>query len=140
MGKRSPYPAIRAFLILTGILAAAPLAAQGTGTIQGTVTRSDNGAKIFGASISVQGTGLEALSGADGRYTIQRVPPGEHTLLVRWVGYRPQEAKVTVTSGAPVTADVTLEVQPIMMGEIIVSTASRTPERVVEAPAAVMVL
>src|SRR5688572_26958050 len=62
-------------------LAAGPLMAQDTGTIQGTVTRSDNSAKILGANVSVKGTGLEALTGTGGRFTLQRVPPGEHTLL-----------------------------------------------------------
>lgn len=116
---------------------AGPLVAQGTGTVQGTVTRSDNGAKIFGATVSVNSTGLEALTGTDGRFSIQRVPTGEQTLLVRWVGYRPLEVKVTVAAGATATADVTLQAQPVMLSEIIVSTASRTPERVVEAPAAI---
>ncbi|MSR06304.1 MAG: TonB-dependent receptor [Gemmatimonadetes bacterium] len=124
-------------VLLATITTADPLAAQGTGTVQGTVTRSDNSAKIQGANVSVRGTGLEAQTGTNGHFTIQRVPAGEQTLLVRWVGYKPQEVKVTVVAGGTATADVTLETQPIMLSEIIVSTASRTPERVVEAPAAV---
>ncbi len=137
MGRRRTTGFASVIAALAGMLAVSPLSAQGTGTVQGTVTRSDNGSKVLGANVRVEGLGLEAVTGADGQYVIQRIPAGEHTLMVRWVGYRPQEVKVTVTAGATATADVTLDVQPIMLGEIIVSTASRTPERVVEAPAAV---
>src|SRR5262245_10081151 len=103
MAIRLPTNLALAALLLSLSL---PASAQNTGTVQGTVTRSDNDARVFGANVSVQGTGLEALSGADGRYTLQRVPVGEHTLLVRWVGYRPQEVKVSVTAGSPVITDV----------------------------------
>ena len=125
---------------LAAVLPNAPLTAQETGAIQGTVTRSDGGARLANVTVRVQGTGLQAITGPDGQFAIARVPVGEHTVLFRWVGFTPREVQVTVAAGAPTTVDVTLEAQPILLSEIIVSTASRAPERVVEAPAAVTLI
>src|SRR6185436_12759292 len=109
--------------LLLSLLAAAAiplrLAAQETGTIRGTVTRSDGGARLSGVTVEVRGTALSATTGVDGRFTLSRVPAGQQTLLVRWVGFRPQEVPVSVTAGGTATADVALEAQPIMMSEII---------------------
>ncbi|MBI4502181.1 MAG: TonB-dependent receptor [Gemmatimonadetes bacterium] len=124
-------------LVIASCVLGTRAVAQETGTIQGTITRADGGAKLSGVAVRVQGTGLETVTGTDGSYTLTRVPAGEQTLLVRWVGFVPREAKVTVQAGAPVRADVALEARPIMLSEIVVSTASRAPERIVEAPAAV---
>ncbi len=135
MHTRRWHPTL--LLVAMSLLAAAPIRAQETGTVQGTVTRSDGGNRLAGVSVRVQGTGLETSTRTDGSYTLARVPVGEQALLFRWVGFQPQEQKITVTTGAATTADIALEAQPLMLSEIVVSTASRSPERVVEAPAAV---
>ena len=49
-------------------------------------------------------------------------------------------AHVTVEPGATVTADAGLEAVTISLGEIVVEGASRAPERIVEAPAAISVV
>jgi outer membrane receptor protein involved in Fe transport len=124
-------------LVSATLFAFAPLAAQSTGTVQGTITGSDNGRKLAGVTVTISATGLQAVSGTYGRYTLERVPSGEQTLLVRMLGFAPLEVKVTVTAGGTTTADAKLELRPIVLSEIMVSAASRTPERVVDAPAAV---
>jgi len=86
----------------------------------------------------VRGTGLAAVTGPDGTYRLERVPAGQQVILFRWLGYRPQEIQVTVPAGGAATADAVLEAQPVALEEVVVS-ASRTPERVVEAPAAVSI-
>jgi outer membrane receptor protein involved in Fe transport len=119
-----------------------PAMAQGgaSGTVSGTVTRRADGSRLSGASVSVQGTGISAFSGTDGRFTLQRVPAGSRTLLFRTLGYRPHTVAVEVTAGANQTVDVGLEAQAITLGEVVVEAPSRAPERVVEAPAAVAVV
>lgn len=119
----------------------APAAAQaGSGTVTGTVTRQSDGSSLAGVSVSVSGTAASAVTGTDGRFVLQRVPAGQQTVLFRWLGNRPQERSVQVTAGATVTLDIALEAQPITLGELVVEGASRAPERVVEAPAAVAVI
>ncbi|HEX3235162.1 MAG TPA: carboxypeptidase regulatory-like domain-containing protein, partial [Gemmatimonadales bacterium] len=66
--------------------AAGPLAAQ-AGTLHGTIADSTGGA-LASASVTVEGTGLAAVSGGTGEYKITGVPAGPHTVYVRLIGYR----------------------------------------------------
>ena len=128
--------------VFGSLLSIAPISAQerGSGTVSGTVTRKSDGSRLAAVSVTVRGAGASAVTGTDGRFVLQRVPQGAQTLLFRWLGYQPQEATVEVTAGGSHTVDVALEAQPITLGEIVVEGASRAPERVVEAPAAVAVI
>ena len=126
-------------LLLAALLLAAPalLDAQGTGTVSGRVTQAGDGAPLAGVSVTVRGTGIAAVTSNAGYYTLHRVPAGAQVIVFRWLGYRPTNIEVNVASGAAVTTDAALESVPVQVGDIIVSGASRAPERVVEAPAAV---
>ncbi len=112
--------------------------AQGTGQVQGKVTRQDERTPLAGVSVMVRGTGIAAATGPDGTYRLERVPAGQQVILFRWLGYRPKEIQAAVTAGGTTTVDAVLEAQPVALEEVVV-TASRTPERVVEAPAAVSI-
>ena len=133
------FVALAVTLVVAGGLGVSPATAQAFGTIEGQVTRSDGG-PLSSVLVSVAGTGIATSSGIDGRYTLLRVPAGPQTVLFRRLGYAPAESPATVTANARTTVDVTLESAPMMLGEIIVEGASRAPERVVEAPAAVSVI
>ncbi len=133
------FVALAATLVVAGGLCASPATAQAFGTIEGQVTQADGG-PLSSVLVSVAGTGIATSSGIDGRYTLLRVPAGPQTVLFQRLGYAPAESPVTVTANARTTVDVTLESAPMMLGEIIVEGASRAPERVVEAPAAVSVI
>jgi outer membrane receptor for ferrienterochelin and colicins len=113
--------------------------AQETGTVAGTVTRVEGGA-LASVSVTLAGTGQSTVTGTDGKYTLRRVPAGPQTVVFRWLGYRPTEVQVTVEPGATVTADAALEAVTISLGEIVVEGASRAPERITEAPAAISVV
>ena len=124
-----------AFLLVPGMVAA-----QETGTVAGRVTRAADGGELSSVSVSIPGIGLSTVTGTDGRYTLRRVPAGPQTIVFRWLGYRPTEVQVVVEPGATVTADAALEAVVISLGEIVVEGASRAPERIVEAPAAISVV
>jgi iron complex outermembrane receptor protein len=113
-----------------------PVSAQETGTVTGTVTRAEGG-ELASVSVSVAGLGVSTVTGNDGRYTLRRVPVGPQTIVFRWLGYRPTEVQVTVEAGGTVTADAALEAVVVSLGELVVEGASRAPERIVEAPAAI---
>ena len=126
--------------ILLVVTLAAPSTAQQMGRVEGTVVQAGNGQPVGGVRVAVVGTNIATLTGTDGSFVLQRVPAGQHTLLFRWLGFQEHQETVTVTAGATQRLDVRLQPQPIMLGEVIVSTASRTAERVVEAPAAISVV
>ncbi len=114
-------------------------AAQETGTVTGTVTRTEGDA-LSSVSVTVAGTSQSTVTGTDGRYTLRRVPAGAQTIVFRWLGYRPTQVQVTVEPGGTVTADAVLEAVTVSLGEIVVEAASRAPERITEAPAAISVV
>ena len=68
------------------------------------------------------------------------MPAGAQKIVFRWLGYRPTQVDVVVEPGATVTADAGLEQVTIALSEIVVQGASRAPDRIVEAPAAISVV
>ncbi|HUQ15794.1 MAG TPA: carboxypeptidase-like regulatory domain-containing protein [Gemmatimonadales bacterium] len=137
---RTPLFARLAVALLVFLAIPASAAAQETGTVSGTVTRAAEGGELSSVSVSIPAIGLSTITGTDGKYTLRRVPVGPQTIVFRWLGYRPTEVQVVVEPGATVTADAALEAVIISLGEIVVEGASRAPERIVEAPAAISVV
>ena len=95
--------------VLTSALPAEPLAAQGGGTIAGTVTVTGTRQPVAGARVSVDGSTAAATTAQNGRYTIAGVTPGTHRLSVSAPGYAIQTAQgVVVVAGQTRTLDFTL--------------------------------
>jgi len=117
-----------------------PALAQESGTVTGLVTRAGEGSPLASVSVTVQSTGLSTITGPDGRYTLRRVPVGAQTIVFRWLGYKPIEIGTTVEADRTATVYAAMEPVPVALTELVVSTASRTPERIVEAPAAISVV
>lgn len=74
--------------------------------IAGTVTRSDTGAPVAGASVRTD-TAFQTVTDAEGRYRLA-VTPGRHRIEVGAAGHSPGRAEATAVAGATVTADVAL--------------------------------
>lgn len=105
-------------LLLSLLLAPRPVAAQ-TGTIRGAVTDED-GRSLEGASVSVEGTGLGALTDAGGSYQIRDVPAGTHTVTVRLLGYAVETARIAVEENAVARLDFALRTEAIALEELVV--------------------
>ena len=104
------------------------------------MTRAVEGGALSSVSVIVEGTGVSTVTNTDGRYTLRRVPAGPQTIVFRWLGYAPTKVQVAVEPNGTVTADAALEAVVVSLGEIVVEGASRAPERIVEAPAAISVV
>jgi len=102
MIRTSSRCAVASALIFLALAASA--AAAQTGTIIGTVIDVATRAPIEGATISVQGTALTALSRENGVYTILSVPPGTYTVRMTVGSNAPQSQTVKVMKD-PRTAD-----------------------------------
>jgi TonB-dependent receptor len=94
-------------IVMLALFAAAPLAAQDLGALVGRVT-GPQGNPVVGAEVSVTDTGLIQATDEQGGYRITAVPPGEHVVLVTFLGTKPETAAVTVTAGVTTTVDVQL--------------------------------
>jgi TonB-linked SusC/RagA family outer membrane protein len=109
--------ALAGLTLLTG-LAAAPLAAQGTGRITGTVTTAD-GSPVADAAVTVQGTALSARTGPDGRYTLAGVPAGTHTVRAAQLGLATASISVTVAAGQTATGNFSLGAQILLLDSVV---------------------
>ncbi|MFI5232323.1 MAG: TonB-dependent receptor [Gemmatimonadales bacterium] len=133
----------RACLILLGTIFHVPGAhaqqrtAATDATLQGKVTDAASAAALEGITVIVTG-GRTTVTDAAGRYRVVGIVPGEHAVTFRWLGYSPHIETLTFDAGASLTLDVAMKPAPVPLGLVRVSGASRTPERVVDAPAAVV--
>jgi outer membrane receptor protein involved in Fe transport len=128
-------------ILLLGATGSAPEAlAQATGVVRGTVVRQDDRSMLQGVTVQVKGSGIQTVTDRQGGYRLASVPAGRQTLVARWIGFRATEVEVEVVAGGSVTVEFALEAVPVPLSDIIVTTASRAPERLVEAPAAINVV
>src|SRR6185503_17291793 len=130
-----PISLLRPIVVL--VVVAASLRAQGaapSGTIVGRVMLgsdsssasglSPRGRPGVGARVSVNGTPLGAVGGTSGRFVIAHVAAGPRTLRIRAIGYRTVERAVDVPAGDTARVDVTLEPDPLVLGEVKVAARS----------------
>ena len=88
-------------LFFTTLLAAMTSFAQAqtTQTIRGQVTDVASGEPMTGATVMVDNqTTMATTTDADGRFAIQKVPVGRHTIRVSFIGYEPLELKEQLLS------------------------------------------
>ena len=116
-------------MLLLSLLLASPLSAQSNGSIQGTVRGEDN-QPLEGALVAIDALRLTALTNANGRYVLQNVPAGNHTVTVQTLGFTSQTREnVAVTAGQPTVADFQMRTQVLNLGEIVVTGVTEATVR-----------
>jgi iron complex outermembrane receptor protein len=91
---------LRAGFLLAGLCLVATVAsAQGTGTISGRVLNVTNGQYVKNARITVEGTGLQAITGEFGEYRLTGVPVGAARVRADYGGMSPVTQTVTLAAG-----------------------------------------
>jgi len=94
--------------ILAALFASGPLYAQ-TGQVTGTVTSSENGRPLAGATVAVVGATQRAVTDASGRYTLGGVSAGVRRLSATVLGHATGNADVTVAAGQTATQNFVLQ-------------------------------
>jgi iron complex outermembrane receptor protein len=132
----------RLFIVLGIMLLAAPAAAQ-SASIAGRVTAADGGRSIAGARVEarVSGGALagSATSDETGQFRIVNLGEGSYSVTVTRIGFQLQRIDGVQVGTGIVTTDVTMSPIPSQL-EQVVTTASRAPEKVLDAPASVSVV
>src|SRR6266513_2973505 len=96
------------------------LLAQETGRVAGTVTAQQTGAPLAGASVTLAGGSLGAVTGSDGRYLVVGVPPGTYRVRARLIGYGTvEDTGVVVTAAETATVDFQLLAQAIQLDAVV---------------------
>jgi TonB-linked SusC/RagA family outer membrane protein len=113
---------------LVALGAPATASAQGSATVQGTVTDSVGQRPIAGVQVVVAGTTRGTLTDDAGRYVIRNVPAGPLTVRAQRLGFAAQEQRVTAAAGETATADFFMRAVATMLSEVVVTgygTSSR---------------
>jgi hypothetical protein len=100
--------------------------AQATASISG-VVKDSGGGVVPGVTVIVKqdatGRKYEAVTDADGRYSIPALLAGSYTVTASLTGFKTAEASVRVAPGLPVTIPLTLEVGSLTETVIVKSSA-----------------
>src|SRR5437764_8979474 len=116
-----------AWLVAAGF-AAGPVQAQ-QGTVAGQVTDKSNEEPVAGAAVLGVGTGLEARTGREGRYSITNVPPGRYQVQVRFIGFATATQPVSVTAGQSATLDFALTPAALPLDAVVVSATGEEQQK-----------
>jgi hypothetical protein len=80
---------------------------RGIASVTGKVV-DKQGQPLAGARVTVQGSGVTAVSQSTGEFVLDSLPAGTQSLEVRKLGYGATDQAVELASGAPATARVTM--------------------------------
>lgn len=122
------------FFTLLVLLCTYGLNAQ-TASLSGTVTDGETSEKLIGASVFIEGTTTGTVTDLDGMYQLRDLATGEVQVTVSFLGYTSITKTITLKEGAnsldfDISAGVTI-------GEEIVISGSRKPEKLTESPATI---
>ncbi len=88
-------------------------AAQSHGSLRGSVSLKESGRALHGVSVLIVELGRSTLSGDDGGYEFNRVPPGRYQVMAHLDSLFTETTRiVTVEAGGAATADFLLELAP----------------------------
>ncbi len=108
------------------------------GRINGTVKRTD-GSPLAGVIVQAIGTSRATLTDGNGMFILDGLAPATYTLSFTAGEHTASEAGVEVRSNETTRTEKMVDWRISIAETIVVTSASRTAERIVEAPAAVSV-
>lgn len=120
------------FFVLLTIFTSVILRGQ-TGDIRGFVYNSDNGDRISGAMVQTVGDSRLVFSDADGYYSLSKMLPGKHIIIVTAVGFDTSVAEVTVIASSNTKADHYLK-KIKSMDEVVIEARRKRDDQVTANP------
>ena len=112
---------------------------QNTGSISGKITDKQTNESLAGATVTIKGSQTSAVTNNEGYYIFKKVNVGKIILVISYVGYESDELTADVTNSGSTTANAALAVDNKVGNEIVVS-ASKRPEKITNAPASIHVI
>ncbi|MFA6572433.1 MAG: SusC/RagA family TonB-linked outer membrane protein, partial [Bacteroidota bacterium] len=117
-------------IALSIMLCAGGLFAQSgtSATIKGTIVDLDSKKPLKSATVTIPSLRLGAVTDDQGKFSF-KVPPGNHNLEVRYVGYQTLTRKVSIKADQTSTLDLKIAAQSIQTNEIVVVGLSGEVDR-----------
>ncbi|PLX23835.1 MAG: TonB-dependent receptor [Salinivirgaceae bacterium] len=92
-----------------------------TGNIKGFIYNKETGEPVLFTNVYLKGTTYGAPTDVNGFYAISKVPTGEYTLTVTYLGYDTLQIPIRVTPGGSITKNLYLQPSAITIDDIVVS-------------------
>ena len=108
------------FLIIFSFLFAFSIVAQKS-TIRGFITDKNTSEPIMFCNVSIEGTSYGSQTDLNGMYTLSKVPVGNHTIVVTFVGYEKLTKNVNLKEGQILTLKLELKTSTVNLNEIEIS-------------------
>lgn len=124
VSRRLVYGATRvsalALLVAVNVTVAGGQARASFGIIEGAVTDTSL-VPLAEATVSILGSNLRVVTGANGRFRISDMSPGQVIILVRRIGFEPLSARVVVTTLDTARVSFALERATTTLGAVVVT-------------------
>ena len=114
------------------------LFAQNGQVVKGRITDKQSGHALAGATIAIKGTSTSMISDNLGNFKLLIQQPGKIILAISYVGYETMELPVNTNDGNT-GVDIALSIDE-RVGNAIVVSASKRPEKITNAPASIQVI
>lgn len=109
----------RGIVLLAILMVSLAADALAQGIIKGKVG-DVSGEPLPGANVFVKGTTIGTITDFDGNYTLTGVPSGKQTIGVSFMGYETLEETMSVSDGATITKNYTLQEDSEQIDEVVV--------------------
>ena len=125
LGTRGPTGSLRRLRVLTLACALLPCTtAAGQAELQGKVFSDSGRRPVPNAEVAIPRLDLRTLSDSLGRYRLPKIPRGDHLVVTRAVGYRPDSAVTTFDGDETLISDVVLQSPMTALPTVAVREAS----------------
>ena len=130
-------------VFFTLLLISIPASGQNQSSLKGKVV-SDSGQVLYGANVVLRGQVIEGSRGTttdeQGKYYLTNIPAGEYEVTISYLGYETITLiNLTIRSSQETIRNIKL-FPTTLVGQQYVVSASRKPEKVLDAPASVEVV
>lgn len=130
---------MRKVLLLLQFIMMGALSAQETGSVSGTIKDHENNNVIANATVTLKGSTLSTVTDSKGYFILSNIRTGQAVLIVTHISYQTLELPVQVVAGETAMVNGELGWDTRMGNEVVIS-ASRRPERILHAPASIHVI
>jgi len=124
----------RSWSFIVALVAVQSAAAAEGGKISGTVKSLIWNDAVPSAEVRLVDTKYNTTTDASGAYSFDGVAPGDYVLRVSFQDHLDANQKVSIVAGQPTTANVDLKPSGTQMGEVVVVSADKVPEKILTAP------
>ena len=128
--------AMKKFLCVLVFISCLKAAFSQSVELKGRIIDGQTDKPLPGATITIKDNSVSVTTNNEGYYFISNLNTGKLVLIISYVGYETKELPIDISGGQNAIADVILNVI-YRIGDDIVVSASKRPEKITDAPASI---